>query len=138
MKRVLVDLGVEWCKSKLGFVVEERKMGSYQLIREKKDARLRWDPQQGDVIVEGEGKNLSLSPRIEVITSDATSNNNDNDLELSFQKSPTSPLSTLPKSSGDHGGPHFRKCKSGGSARLLSLDIFRGITVAVISHMIQF
>lgn len=129
MKRVLVDLGVEWCKSKLGFVVEERKMGSYQLIREKKDARLRWDPQQGDVIVEGEGKNLSLSPRIEVITSDATSNNND--LELSFQKSPTSPLSTLPKSSGDHGGPHFRKSKSGGSARLLSLDIFRGITVAL-------
>lgn len=100
-------------------------MGSYQLIREKKDARLRWDPQQlqlGDIIVEGEGKNLS--PRIEVITSDATSN---------LEKSPISPLSTLPKSIGDHGGPHSHRSKTGGgSGRLLSLDIFRGITVAVI------
>ncbi|XP_015058916.1 heparan-alpha-glucosaminide N-acetyltransferase isoform X2 [Solanum pennellii] len=99
-------------------------MGSYQLIREKKDARLRWDPQQlqlGDIIVEGEGKNLS--PRIEVITSDATSN---------LEKSPTSPLSTLPKSIGDHGGPHSHRSKTGGgSGRLLSLDIFRGITVAL-------
>ncbi|KAM3281236.1 heparan-alpha-glucosaminide N-acetyltransferase [Capsicum chacoense] len=120
-------------------------MGSYQLIREKNDARLRWDPQQqqqqqqqGDVVqVQPEGKNL-LYPRIEVITSDVTK---DNDLELSFQKfvsSPKSPLSTLPKSSADHignGGQHFRRSKSGGSTagdgRLLSLDIFRGITVAL-------
>lgn len=111
------------------------KMGSYQLIREKKDARLRWDPQQqGDVQVQSEGKSLS-SPRIEVITSDAMK---DNDLELSSQKfvaSPTSPLSTLPQS--DHvgnGGHHFRRskgCSTSGTGRVLSLDIFRGITVAL-------
>lgn len=113
------------------------KMGSYQLIREKKDARLRWDPQQqGDVQVQSEGKSLS-SPRIEVITSEATK---DNDLELSSQKfvaSPTSPLSTLPQSSADHvgnGGHHFRRskgCSTSGTGRVLSLDIFRGITVAL-------
>lgn len=121
------------------FFICFEKMGSYQLIREKNDARLRWDPQQGDVQVQGETKHLS--PRIEVITSDATNND---DLELSFQKfavSSTSPLSTLPKSSVDHVGQHFRRSKTGssstgGSGRVLSLDIFRGITVAVISRLL--
>lgn len=117
-------------------------MGSYQLIREKNEVpRLRWDPQQvgeNNVEMQGEVKNFCSPNRIiDVITNDGQKENND--LELIALTSPN--LTTLPKSSADCVGHHFRtkpkigsSTTSSGSAsgRLLSLDIFRGITVAVI------
>ncbi|KAK4340229.1 hypothetical protein RND71_041691 [Anisodus tanguticus] len=92
---------------------DRRKMGSYQLIREKNnDAQLMWEPEHGNVQVQTEANNFS--PRIEIITSDGTKDNDN--VELAFQKfapSVTSTGSTV------------------GSGHLLSLDIFRRLTVAL-------
>ncbi|XP_016447995.1 uncharacterized protein LOC107773064 [Nicotiana tabacum] len=88
-------------------------MGSYQLIREKNDARLSRDLEQGDMQVEAE---------LRSITSDAQRDNNDH-VELAALTSPNLFTNTLPISGSSP--------KTSGDGRLVSLDVFRGITVAL-------